>query len=356
MSKWRDILLLCLWLLAGLPSAAQPVDPSPAFPYVEHEGQLQLQLNTRKLPASRPGGPPVNNGLAGFRATDRIFIRRLRPVWRVWVAPGVHLDTEFEVEPDPEAFKIETLDLVLNLDFDENTRLSLGRYKVPFGWEGLRSSRTINTIERSDATVFLYPERDVGVMLSHRIPDLAEVSVGSFLGQPRSNGDANGSVEVIGRAVFPLPHGLRIGASGHVGSFRPNGGNRDIPVRRVATEIQWQHQRLKFEAEALWSDGYNTASRADTRAFGYYTTAVYQLDKSLELVVSYDRFDPDLDRLHTTSGANAVNDRDRRVVGLNYYFSREPVHRLMLNYEDRHSLEGPGQDVSGFRLRYQLAW
>jgi phosphate-selective porin O/P len=335
-----------------------------SYPDVEHRGQLQLQVNGGSLGSVRENSfVPANNGLAPFPASTRVFERRFRPAWDVWFSPRFSLQTEFEIDNlrdefdgDFGNFKVAPLDLLLRYDFDERTNVQLGRFKVPFGWEGLRSSRTINTVERSDATVYMYPERDVGISFSHDREGVVNFSVGTFLGQPRSNGDANGSLEVIGRAVFPISDSLQIGASGHLGSFRPTGGQTDIPVRRLGTELHYEDGPFRFESEAIWSDGYNTASRSDTKAFGYYFTSIYRVADPLEFVLSYDWFDPDTGSVDSALAANSTNSRDRKLIGFNYYLKREPIHRIMLNYEMKQSLEGAPLDNWGFRLRYQIGW
>ena len=350
--RYVTTLLLLLLNLAMAESNEQP----RTFPYFHQEGQIQFQFNDGDLgSAKRADFTPVNNGLADFPASDRIFIRRFRPTWKLYMSPEVHLDTEFNI--DTQDMKIEVLDLLINYDLTDETSLSVGRYKVPFGWEGFRSSRGINTVARSDATVFLYPERDVGVSVAYFPQGKGDFRLGTFLGQPRSNGDTNGGVDVIGRASFKLSDSLHLGASGHLGSFRPTGSESDIPVRRAGLELQWEQEPLKFESEVLWSDGYNVASKANTKAFGYYFTTIFRVAEPLDLVLGYDRFDPDTDSVNALQADNATNARDRKVVGVNYYLSRHaPVHRVMLNYEMKQSLEGFPLDSTGFRIRYQIGW
>jgi len=149
---------------------------------------------------------------------------------------------------------------------------------------------------------------------------------------------------------------LHLGLSGHLGTFRITGTQYDIPVRRVGGELQWEEGPFKFESEAIYSDGFNTASDANTPAFGYYFNTVYRIADPLDFVLGYDWFDPDLNSVDSSFPENSVNSRDRKVIGLNYYVSREPAHRIMLNYEIRQSLEGAPFETRGIRFRYQYAW
>ena len=342
------------------PEAAAPApDAAPAkrgYPRLTHQGQIQFQLDDGSLGAPNARSPfPASSGIGPFPADARMFVRRFRPAFNLAMSPGFDLQTEFNI--DPHAEKINILDVRFNYDLSENTYVSAGRYKVPFGWEGLRSSRSTNTIERSDMTVAIYPERDVGVSFTHQAPNLGLFSVGTFAGQARSNGASNGgSFDVIGRALFRINDDLRLGVSGHSGTYRVSGTDFDLPMRRVGGELQYAAGPWRIEGEAMYSDGYNTMSRVDSRAFGFYTAAVYRLADRWDLVAQYDRFDPDLDAVDSLVASNSLNARDRKVLGVNYYIDRDLMHRVMLNYEIKETLEGVPVNTSGFRLRYQLAW
>jgi phosphate-selective porin len=340
---------------ASEPLTTAPEAKTTGFPQFRFQGQIQLQADDGELGSARATSPfPVANGLGLFPADSRLFVRRFRPSLGVAFSPHTDLQTEFNIAPQTQRFQI--LDVRFNHDLSEDTYLSLGRYKVPFGWEGVRSSRTTNTIERSDMTVALYPERDVGLSATHRQHRLGHFSLGAFLGQPRSNGGTNGGLDVIGRGVFLLNDSLQVGVSGHTGTYRPGGLGNDLPVRRLGTEARFTSGPWKIESEVMWSDGYNSVAMADTRAFGYYATALYRVSEPLEFVLSYDRFDPDLEASDPVRGRNQVNARDRKVVGLNYQITGNVDQRFMLNYEWRDELEGGQLRTQGWRARYQLSW
>ena len=339
----------------GDAQAADSAEKKPGYPRLTHRGQIQFQLDDGSLGSPRATSAfPASNGIGPFPADSRLFVRRFRPAFDLAMSPSFDLQTEFNIDPLSE--RIQILDVRFNYDLSDNTYLSAGRFKVPFGWEGLRSSRSTNTIERSDMTAALYPERDVGLSITHHEPRLGLFSLGTFLGQPRSNGGVNNHYDILARARFHINDDLRIGISGHTGNFRPDNTQTDLPVRRLGSELQYDSGALKVEAEAIWSDGYNTISRADSKAFGYYAAAIYRLAGPLDLVLHYDRFDPDLDAVVSAFPSNEANARDRKVIGLNYYFDRDLMHRVMLNYELKQDLEGARLHTSGFRLRYQLAW
>ena len=337
------------------PESSDPSEPAPIrYPRILSSGQIQFQVDDGELGSPRANSPfPSSSGIGPFPADAHIFVRRFRPAFDVEFNPNLTLQTEFNLDPHSE--RIQILDFRFDQNLSEETILSVGRYKVPFGWEGLRSSRATNTIERSDMTVSLYPERDVGISLNHETR-LGEFSLGSFMGQPRSNGGANGHIDIIGRGLFNVTDGVKVGLSGHVGSYRPSGTDIDMPVRRLGTELHVEQGPVTLEAEAMWSDGYNVTSRTDTKAFGYYAAVVTRLSGPLDFVLHYDRFDPDLDGIDSRVARNEMNARDRKVIGLNYYIDRDLGHRIMLNYEWKQTVEGPRLQTDGWRLRYQFAW
>lgn len=333
----------------------QPETPGETYPHLTHNGQIQFQFDQGTLGSPRSTlAFPASGALGPFPAADHLFVRRFRPAFNLAFNRDFALQTEFNIDPRNE--RIQLLDARLNLDLSESTYLSAGRFKVPFGWEGLRSSRSTNTVERSDMTLALYPERDVGLAVTHRQTHLGQFSLGSFLGQARSNGDSNGQFDLLGRALFHVDQQLNVGFSGHTGTFRPTGSNSDLPVRRIGTEMQYSSGPWQVEAEAMWSNGYNTYSRGDTPAMGYYAAVVYRLPGSFDLVLNYDRFDPDTSASNALEPDNSSNARDRKVVGLNYYLDRDRMHRFMVNYEWKQELEGPRLHTQGWRVRYQLAW
>jgi hypothetical protein len=196
----------------------------------------------------------------------------------------------------------------------------------------------------------------VGLSLQHRDNRLGNFALGTFLGQARSNGASNGQADLIGRFRFRLDDSLHIGVSGHTGTFRLSGTEDDLPVRRLGTELQYASGPIKVEAEAMWSDGYNTMARISSRASGYYIAGLYDVADSLQLVLHYDRFDPDLAASSAFRARNEVNARDRKVIGLNYEINDEVSHRFMPNYEWTSELEGGHARTSGWRARYQISW
>lgn len=349
----RTVCLLLI-LLLSLESWAQR-----SYPDLVINGQVQLQLDSDSLGASNVrSAKPITNGIGAFPAADRLHTRRIRLIPILHINPEWTLvnETDFSGEEffEPEHLKLTLLDLHLRYRFAQGHHLRIGQAKVPFGWELFRSSRTITTIERSDVSRSFF-QRDIGVGAFGK-GERYEYGAGVYLGEGLNEGERNAGKDMAGRFVYEVAPGLRLGLSGYVGTTQLDNSRQELPERRFGTELHYRKGPWLLEGEYIYGNGINLFSRRDSESRGFYLHNIVTLDEPLDLVLSYDRFDPDL-RLHDNSGSNnRTNDRDRILVGLNYYLSRDPVHRFMLNYEIRRELEGPSVSSNGVRLRYQYSW
>lgn len=326
--------------------------PERGYPYLTTRGQLQLQFDQGNRGAVR-GDDPVFNGLAPFRGSDQLDIRRARVVTSLHLSPEIQILNESNY--DTRTNQISVLDLYLRAQLSRELDLRAGMFKIPFGWEGLRSSRGTNTIEMSDVTRGISSFRDSGLSLGY-VDGPLEGTLAVVQGQSGVWTDRNAAKDVVGRLVYGVAPELKLGISGHVGSFRPEFRDQDLPVRRLGLEMQYHEDDWKVEAEFLWSWGFNYVSRRDSRAYGYYLTLVRQLNQANDLVLHFDSFEPDADRVVGLTALNEGNRRNRLVVGWNHYFRRNPEHRIMFNYEFVNEEEGPRLNNNGLRVRYQWSW
>lgn len=335
-----------------------PEKESVSYPNFEMHGQVQFQLDQGTLGSGRSsGGNPIRNGIGRFEVDSRVTPRRLRIKPTIEFSDKFSLVNETDLEPDAfesESLNFTILDLYAKYEFVEGHHLRAGQFKVPFGYEFLRSSRHLTTIERSDVSRQLF-QRDIGIGAFGEDGKF-EYGVGIYQGQGLNERERNGTNDVAARLVYQVTPGLRVGASGQLGSYRPDRLSDNFRVRRGGVEVHYQDGPWKLDAEYLLSDGYNLFSDAVTDSRGFYIYSVHRLRPPLDLVLGYDRFDPDLDAQGFGVDENKTNDRDRFTFGLNYYLNRSPYHRIMLNYEIRNELEGPGATTRGFRLRYQYTW
>lgn len=341
-------LAISMMLLLAAPAIAQDTKDTeePAYPFLSTRGQIQFQFDSGARGATF-GDDPAFNGITSLQASDRLDIRRGRLVTTLHLSPDTEISNETDYNTRSNAFSV--LDIYLRQRLDHNVYFRAGMFKIPFGWEGLRSSRTTNTIEFSDVTRGTSQVRDSGLAFNGGFSGF-DWAVGVFQGEGNVWTDVNGTKDVIGRFGYRFSPELRAGCSTHYGSV----GN--TPVRRFGLEMQFEDGPWKVEAEHIWSNGFNYISQRNSDAAGFYAALVYQMDEDHDLVLHFDRFDPDLDRADLNRPSNSSNARNRFVIGYNYYFQRSPEHRIMINYEIPHEEEGPTVTNSGLRVRYQYAW
>jgi len=331
----------------------QESTPSADPPAVEFQGQLELQLddghlNTRSLSDSIP----ALDGIAGRPAATHLTIRRLRLTATTHL--GRDADLVVQGHMDSRSDEGELRDCYLRLRLPRDLTLLAGQFKVRFGREGLDSSTRTMTVERSDMSRALYQERDLGLNLSGGSDNGCRWDVGIFQGQGRNAGDRNDHKDASLRLVFPVGEDLQVGVSGQVGSVRPADQSADLPVRRFGADAIYRTGAWTWQTEAIFSQGWNSVSKQDSRALGGYLGTAYQISPPCDLVAFYDWFDPDLDRRDPTTANNGLNARNRLVLGLNWYLDRQAPHRFMLNYELHRPTEGPRLEPDGWRLRYQV--
>lgn len=357
MSRWVQA-WLGLWLLAS-PLGAEPGrgEEATPLPPIRIRGQIQVQMDSGGLGgARRDDSLPIRSGLGPYEAATRVFIRRARLLPTIPVARGWDLVNETDIdadEPDFNGYRISTQFMYLRGRLGPGA-LNVGQLKVPFGWEQVRSSRTTNTIERSDVSNSFF-QADLGV--TYVIDDGRRyLGLGVLQGQGPGRRDPNGSKDFAARALLPVLPGLRLGVSGYTGTHRPPGARQEIKSRRFGAELHYRSGPWLVEAEHIEGQGFNRFSQRDSRSRGHYGTLVLTLREDLDALLSYDFFDPDLDQVDRGFPNNRSNARTRWVIGLNGYITRDPVHRWMVNYEIHRTEEGPSLTTQGPRIRYQYAW
>lgn len=365
---WAVLISLLILVSAGsaqeeVPAQIEPPaqvdvpesEDEPSYPYLKTGGQFQLQFDDSGLKARRIR--PVRNGI-GFQPTDsRIEIRRLRFYARAYFSDELSLvtETDFEAEDlEPDEVTITPLDAYLRYDFAKGHHLRIGQAKVPFGHEFLKTSRKLTIIERSDVSRMFF-QRDMGIGLFGE-QEKMEYAFGIYSGQGENQGERNTTKDVAGKFEYKVTPGLSLGVSGQLGAYQPDRQSGSIPVRRIGFEALYEDGPWKFEGEYIMGNGYNLFSDADTASRGFYLYNTLKVREPLDLVVGYDRFDPDVGSNNSLRSDNSTNERDRFTFGFNYYIKREPIHRVMVNYEFRNELEGPSVSSQGFRVRYQYVW
>jgi len=309
-------------------------------------------------------------GDAGFRNTFRL--RRLelkfssqitsRAKWTVMLDPtkALSLNNTFttiggtrEVSDTSvnQASRI-LQDAFLTFDLDKNLHMDVGQHKIPLSLEGVQSSSTLETVER---TMFasdrarggnLGDLRDIGVSLRGPITSYVDYQFGLFNGSGQSQNDVakNNNKALIGRLVVrpPFLKGLQVGGSGVWGhGSRPDRPRRD----RLGGELLFVRGPFKFKSELM------TGTDADLHRMGYYTLTAYKVTPRIEAVYRFDVWDPDT-RLETNP-AN-VTERDH-VAGVNYYVAENNL-KFQFNYLRRTFPNGIVPSKNLFLINLQVSW
>jgi hypothetical protein len=199
-------------------------------------------------------------------------------------------------------------------------KLTMGQFKVPFGFEVLQSSGDREMMERTAVIRALYPgERDRGARLQYLYDVFrlqAAVFNGNFTNDPdHGTYDQSSWKDVAGRVGVDLEHYV-IGLSGHVGRFlrlvrapttmAPVAGYERYHRRRFGADAQVYYDLpglggLTLRAEAIWAkdeqmDFGGVPADAngckDATRFGWYATVVQNLGEYVGLAFRFDQYDP----------------------------------------------------------------
>lgn len=318
---------------------------------------------------------------------NRIFLRRAR----INVSGDFLENIDFKLEGDFEQGDgvgssrtgFSGTDLFLNWHQFPEANIKVGQYKAPFGLEQLTPDTSIFTIERSQPTGALTPEREIGVQLWGKPlatlwpkqKDLIEYAFGVFNGNNRNTQlNDDGQFMYAGRVastpfsgkLFGQDVKLKIGADAvysrygagtrisQTGNLKFNAdgslGSFSVPAAAgsAAKSTSWGVDQsltvgpFDLIAEYLEEkvEPLNSTAFTPFIANGYYVQGSYYFPgKKFQLVGKYESFNP----------GQAKNDDIESVIGgLNYYIKGDHL-KLMLDYihtwsDFRHANPSAGGD------------
>jgi phosphate-selective porin OprO and OprP len=260
----------------------------------------------------------------------------------------------------------DATDLFVNWHRLPEANIKVGQYKAPFGLEQLTSDTKLFTIERSQATEALTPERQIGIQVWGKPfaevwpeqKDLLSYSAGIFNGNGRNTTtNDNNEYMYVARLESQLFAGkiagqdsyfkvggdyltsrddrgtnvsqtgnLIVGADGSLSAFvLPSADERegysfDATFHLGPFDLIGEYLDERFEPRTVLNV-VPTFTRFD--AHGYYVTGgVFVVPKKLQLVAKWESFDPGQvanDNLHSITG------------GVNYYIHGDDL-KLMADY------------------------
>jgi hypothetical protein len=316
---------------------------------------------SRNAPVVAGLGPIQFDGVAQGRfdtdsnGNDTFYLRRLelkfngkispKADWTIMIDPAKNLKlnskssggslTDASVDQSSRILQ----DAFLSYRFNPHLSADLGQKKIPFGYEALQSTSTLDVIERAlFMTQGKYADvRDTGLFVNGTWPEIqATAAVLNGAGEVQNSKDTNAQKALAGRITFSpqMAKGLQLGISGITEQAADN-----TKHERVGADINYRADKLTLRAE------YAAALQNQQRGFGWYAHAGYKFRPQWEAVARFDTFNPN--RL-------SPNNREEDWLGgINYFVSSNSM--LQVNYIHKRFFNGlPINNV--LFANYQYKW
>lgn len=321
---------------------------------------------------------------------DRFLVRRAR----VKFTGIFYKNYEFVLQPEFEAKDNILRDAYIDLIHFREAGLRMGQFKIPFSLESLRSSSTIETVERSMVVNNLRgmgKDRDIGVALHGKLlGNKVEYAIGVFNGTGYNTADTNDNKDIVGRLVFyPFRgtkgalEGLQFGGSFQTGKQDPRGFDGKLnfdgskKIFSLATGVEGNRTNGGFEfaytlgpgaiiGEYIISD-MQRKNQSDLRGQGWYvqlsclltgqrTKTLKDVEEGVEAVFKAEQLDLDDNGGVPDIKGQTVN---AYTFGINWYWNKH--FKIMGNYViyDIDNLKADGNEYkkdnpNAFLVRAQL--
>jgi hypothetical protein len=271
-------------------------------------------------------GQELRSGAIVNRGTNRFFVRRGR--LKATYA-GDLSEYVLQIDATGDAVVLRDAEASFLLTNDNpwipsatpwELKLTMGQFKVPFGFEVLQSSGDREMMERAAVIRSFFPgERDRGLRLVY-VYDFfklqAAIINGNFIqGDIHGTSDQSSWKDLVGRIGVDFDF-INIGVSGHTGRFlrqtrapsmaMPVAGYDRFSRLRLGADTQIYVDvpavgGLVLRGEAIWAKdeqmsfgGVEPATNRckDADRFGWYATLVQNVGDTFALAVRFDQFDP----------------------------------------------------------------
>lgn len=334
--------------------AEAPAEPKPAKKEKKYGWNFGGRFDLEYTSSSTPTYAGISNA-PGDAFSDIVMFEtdRILPqleLYGEYDGPGFDFYTKIRYKFDKERTELLESYFTLPLAEDEKSNFVVGRFKTQFGIEKLQSSTKALTCNASSVSEAFNLGRAWGGSFEFELDNGVFLALG-MMNDPNDHRIMSSDNYLVAHVVAPLGEHSKIGGSALVGQH-DIGEGKEIPVQRYGLEYQYKNGKWRVDAEALYSNGYNGVTDNFTRAAGAYVGTAYTILPPLDGVLFVDWFDLDLDRYSSGAYNEEINARTRFVVGLNYYFDRKKVKRLMCNYEWHIPNEGPSISNNGLYVYY----
>lgn len=216
-------------------------------------------------------------------------------------------------------------------------KISMGQFKAPFSLEQNTPCAGLHTILRSTVVEQLAgPQRDQGLMVWGQYQERISYRLALMNGTGRNVEDNNTGKDIVGRfVVSPLDY-LNVGGSFRFGNAPPAaaGVEEDDERTRYGAEAEFTHGNILVQGEYIYGKdvgSYTTGGGCGealethvgtVKRSGSFVQGMYMTDRSIQPVLKYEAWDPDLD----VDG----NFEETITFGVNYFLN--DWTRLQVNY------------------------
>lgn len=214
-------------------------------------------------------------------------------------------------------------DLYIETHRIPNHTLLIGHSRPTVGIEGGQSPYTLPLASRAQISRHFGNARKLGVRLrgdySFLDYDLGAYSSGTYFNDFFPGQEFDGWVNFKPLAKCNEKYG-KLSTGGGIAT-----GQRDSKnFTTVGAHLGYEYKKMWFRAEYATANGSNGGSGLTRKnRQGYYLTLGYHINKKLEAIVRYDKFDPDKHISH--------NNQKEYTFGMNYYLKGQAL-KLILNY------------------------
>lgn len=323
MKRWIVYLLLCADFYF-LPAYGQENnEKDDARPSVSGYAQIIYSQYLKNQEHDRQSGFDIN---------------RVRFAFEGSVLPDrVHYAVEF----DPQGSPILD-DTYLDFMISKNSKVRLGRYKIPFGAENPTGEDELNFIEKSKVVESVFSAREVGIGTYYERNWIVG-DVGYF----QKSEDEHIERDVIGRIGFkPFGKYIETGGSGYYEKIHTDSTN--FAIHRIGADLTCEVGPIKMQGEYIRSKG--TMEDKHLSGYGYYGYGQYTHhigDTQISWGVRYEFYQPD---------KNNKSDQERKyVVGSTIAF--HPRMRAQVNFQHiRENIETNNQGQNKLIVQYQFSF
>lgn len=219
-------------------------------------------------------------------------------------------------------------DIYFERKINENHKILIGNARVPFGFEGSKSTYNLMFSKRAQIGENFNDARALGVKYTGSF-DGFEYSIGGY-SATRYLQDITDGAEFAGwinyKPFYKNSHifkDLKIGAGGDIGVL-------DKGYGVYGAGMEWEYKKFLLNAEYAYADGSNALNYNPDKQEGFYTTAAYNLTDKLQFAFRYDIFDSNTKKSNDTvqkytAGLNYYLFGRRLKFGLDYTYTQVPA-------------------------------